>query len=235
MSLPLLVSTMLLCLGSAIFLRKTQKKKSLHHELVVITGAGSGIGRLLALKLSSVHHCHVALWDLNESALDSVLNEISAQLSSSGSTTTQVRRYVCDVTDRAQVYARAREVAVDFAQPVDILINNAGIVSGKSLLDCDDAMMEKTVQVNTIAHFWTLKAFLPSMMERNHGHVVTIASCAGLAGVSGLVDYCASKFGAVGTSESLRLELRTQGKLYQFSTRVLGFSILTLTLDPTQL
>ena len=55
-------------------------------------------------------------------------------------------------------------------------------------------------QVNTLAHFWTLKAFLPSMLEKNAGHVVTIASSAGLSGTPGLVDYCASKFAAVGMS-----------------------------------
>jgi all-trans-retinol dehydrogenase (NAD+) len=90
-------------------------------------------------------------------------------------------------------------------------VNNAGIVSGKSLLEVDDARAELTVQVNTIAHFWTAKAFLPGMLKRNHGHVVSIASAAGIVGVAGLADYCASKFGAVGFNESLRLELRKLG------------------------
>lgn len=218
----LLVGTMLLLLWAATTFLHPKTKKSLHHELVVITGAGSGIGRLLALKLSQVHHCHIALWDLHESALDAVMHDIERL-----NANIQVRRYVCDVTDRSRVYACAQQVSLDFEQPVDILINNAGIVSGKSIMECDDAMMEKTVQVNTIAHFWTLKAFLPSMIERNHGHIVTIASCAGLAGVSGLVDYCASKYGAVGTSESLRLELRTQGKDQIFTTCVCPFYIKT--------
>lgn len=98
---------------------------------------------------------------------------------------------------------------------VDILINNAGIVSGKKLLSCPDGLMQKTVEVNTMAHFWvrthnlslrllshcnahepfsfnqTLKAFLPEMLESNHGHVVTIASAAGFFGVPGQVDYAA--------------------------------------------
>ena len=63
-----------------------------------------------------------------------------------------------------------------------------------------------------MAHFWTLKAFLPEMMENNRGHVVQIASSAGLFGVPGLTDYCASKFGAVGVTESLKLELYKQNK-----------------------
>ena len=59
-------------------------------------------------------------------------------------------------------------------------------------------MITKTLEVNTISHSWTVKAFLPSMLKRNFGHIVTLASAAGLVGVSGLADYCSSKFGAVG-------------------------------------
>jgi all-trans-retinol dehydrogenase (NAD+) len=62
-------------------------------------------------------------------------------------------------------------------------------------------------QVNTISHFWTLKAFLPHMIQANSGHIVTVASIAGHVGVPGLLDYCASKFGAVGIDNALRFEL----------------------------
>jgi len=95
---------------------------------------------------------------------------------------------------------------------VDILINNAGIVTGRPLLECPDDMIQKTMDVNATAHFWMLKSFLPEMMARNRGHVVSIASIAGLSGCETLVDYCASKFAAVGLHETLRLELRKLGK-----------------------
>ena len=113
---------------------------------------------------------------------------------------------------------------------VSILINNAGIVTGKTLMECPDELMRKTFDVNVVSHFWTLKAFLPHMMANNHGHIVTVASIAGWvccylllspavhinyyqpqAGASGLVDYCASKFGAVGLDESLRAEFKKLG------------------------
>src|ERR1051326_8480155 len=71
--------------------------------------------------------------------------------------------------------------------------------------------IERTFAVNTLALFWTTRAFLPAMLERDRGHVVTIASAAGLVGTSRLVDYCASKHAAVGFDESLRLELRRLG------------------------
>ncbi len=104
--------------------------------------------------------------------------------------------YKIDVCNRHDVYALATKVQEEIGD-VTILINNAGIVSGIKLFDpkCNDAFMEKTMQVNTIAHFWTTKAFVPKMIENNHGHFVTIASVAGMLGVNGLADYCASKFG----------------------------------------
>ena len=67
--------------------------------------------------------------------------------------------------------------------------------------------IELTFKVNALAHFWTLKAFLPGMVEARKGHLVSIASLAGLFGNAKLVDYCASKFAAVGIAESLLFEL----------------------------
>jgi len=64
------------------------------------------------------------------------------------------------------------------------------------------------MMVNAEAHFWTVKEFLPSMMERNSGHIVAIASMAGVVGYPGLADYCASKFAAYGFNESLRMEMK---------------------------
>jgi len=90
---------------------------------------------------------------------------------------------------------------------VTMVINNAGVVSGKHLIDCSDASIQRTFDVNIVAHFWVLKAFLPSMLENNHGHIVTIASGAGLIGMPRLVDYCSSKFAAVGLHEALTHEL----------------------------
>lgn len=72
-------------------------------------------------------------------------------------------------------------------------------------------MIKKTLEVNTIAHAYTVRAFLPAMLAKNDGHIVTIASAGGLIGVSGLADYCASKFAAVGFDESIRMELKKRG------------------------
>jgi len=83
------------------------------------------------------------------------------------------------------------------------------------------------MDVNVNAHFWTVKSFLPDMMKENSGHLVTIASAAGLFGVNALADYCASKFAAIGFSESLRLELRKERKRGVHTTLVCPYYINT--------
>jgi all-trans-retinol dehydrogenase (NAD+) len=74
-------------------------------------------------------------------------------------------------------------------------------------MDLSDQMIEKTLQVNTISHLHTIREFLPGMIASKRGHIVSIASMAGIVGVPGLSDYCASKFGAVAIDETVRLEL----------------------------
>jgi all-trans-retinol dehydrogenase (NAD+) len=173
-------------------------RKNLAGSVVLVTGGGSGIGRLLSLEFGK-RNCKVVIWDINKKGADAVAEEIKA----AGG---EVHVYKCDLSSREQIYAAAELVKKDVGN-VNILVNNAGIVTGKSFIDSADTMIELTMKVNTLAHFWTLKAFLPSMLEHNAGHVVTIASSAGLSGTPGLVDYCASKFAAVGIDESLRNEL----------------------------
>ena len=108
---------------------------------------------------------------------------------------------------RERVYAVAEETRAA-AGGVDVLINNAGVVSGRSLLDIPDEKIEATFAVNTLSLFWVTKAVLPDMLRRGEGHIVTIASASGLIGVAKLSDYAASKWAAVGFDESLRAELR---------------------------
>jgi all-trans-retinol dehydrogenase (NAD+) len=173
--------------------------KDVKDKLVLITGGAGGIGRLMAFDFARLG-ARVAVWDLNGEALAVLEGEALKE-------GLRIRGMICDVSDRAAVYAQAEVLRAELGPP-DILINNAGVVSGKSLLDTPDEKILRTVNVNILPLFWTLKAFLPSMMERNTGHVITIASAAGLIGVRGLADYSASKFAAFGLDESLRMELR---------------------------
>jgi all-trans-retinol dehydrogenase (NAD+) len=110
---------------------------------------------------------------------------------------------------------------------VDVLINNAGVVSGSPLLEIPDEQIERTMAVNALSLFWTTKAFLPAMIEQQRGHVVTIASAAGLVGTARQTDYAASKHAAVGFDEALRCELRHLGHRRILTTVVCPFYIST--------
>jgi len=171
----------------------------INSKRVLITGAASGIGRLLATELAHAG-AKVVLWDIDAVGL----GQAQAELASAGH---EADIHTCDLTSREEIAAVAAQTLAE-SGPIDILINNAGIVSGKNLLDISDQEIEQTFQVNTLALFWTVRAFLPSMLERDGGHLVTVASAAGLAGTAKLTDYCSSKFAAVGFDESLRLELK---------------------------
>lgn len=177
--------------------------KDLKGKTVLVTGGAAGIGRLVSLDMA-MKGARLVLWDINKVNLDKTVAEIRAITPDAG------WGYIVDVTDRKAVYAAAAQVKTECGQ-VDVLINNAGVVSGKMFLDVPDERIELTMNVNSIAMFWTCKAFLPEMLERDSGHVVTVASAAGLVGVAGLGDYCASKFAAVGFDESLRNELKKRG------------------------
>jgi all-trans-retinol dehydrogenase (NAD+) len=154
---------------------------------------------LLATQLAHAG-AKVVLWDIDAAGLA----EAQAELTSAGH---EADVYTCDLTNREDIAAVAVQTLAA-SGPIDILINNAGIVSGKNLLDISNEEIERTFQVNTLALFWTVRAFLPSMLERDSGHLVTVASAAGLVGTAKLTDYCSSKFAAVGFDESLRLELK---------------------------
>lgn len=185
------------------FVPKSLRLKSVKDEIVLITGGGSGLGRALALRFAE-KGAAIVVWDINKAGLDETVAVIKK------ATGVDVKAYVCDITDRQAVYDTAAQVRRDVGV-VSILVNNAGVVNGKKFLQTSDEKILQTMNVNVISHFWTTKAFLPDMIVKNHGHLVTIASVAGQTGCVQLADYCASKHAAFGFEESIRLELRAEG------------------------
>lgn len=168
---------------------------------VLITGGASGIGRLMGEKLAALGG-RLSIWDIHRENLDRTVAALRA------ASPHPVHGFVCDVAQREQVYRTAEETMAA-GGAVDILVNNAGIVSGKGILELSDEKIVATFAVNTLSLFWTVKAFLPRMIERHAGHIVTVSSASGLIGVAKLADYAASKWAALGFDESLRAELRT--------------------------
>ncbi|NXA96519.1 RDHE2 dehydrogenase, partial [Melanocharis versteri] len=225
-TLKVIVLLVYYSLESLVLFVVPRRKKNVSGEIVLITGAGSGIGRLLGIKFASLG-ATVVLWDINQEGLNYTVR--LARENGAG----RVHSYICDCSKRQDVHRVADQVKKEVGD-VSILINNAGVVIGKRFLDSPDALLEKTMEVNTMAHFWTYKAFLPAMVAANHGHLVSIASCTGLCGGPQLSDYCASKFAAVGFAESIDMEMRVLRKTGIKTTIVCPYIIGTGMFDGTK-
>ncbi|XP_005724553.1 retinol dehydrogenase 10-A isoform X2 [Pundamilia nyererei] len=122
------------------------RTKPIDGELVLITGSGGGLGRLFALEFTK-HGAEVVLWDINSNS-----NEQTAKLvhEMGGKAYT----YAVDLTSREDVYRNAELMRKDLGRDVTILVNNAGVVAGKRILDCPDELIERTMKVNCHALFW---------------------------------------------------------------------------------
>jgi len=192
--------------------------KEVRGDVVLITGGGSGLGRRLAISLAKLG-AKVVLWDINAEGLAKVAKEVEKEGG-------KVWTYTCNVGSYQDVIEVANKVKKDVGK-VDVLINNAGIVSGKFLVDLTEEHITRTFAVNTLSHFWTLKEFLPDMMSSNKGHIVTIASASAISATTGLVDYSASKYAAFGANEALRLELTKKKATGVFTLAVCPYYINT--------
>eukprot|EP01050_Picozoa_sp_SAG11_P001049 SAG11_NODE_42_length_20827_cov_9.289801_10_plen_265_part_00 len=153
--------------------------RSMRGETVLITGAGSGLGRLIAHRFA-IEGCRLVLWDLDAEGVATTCAECKALKA-------EAFAQNVDVSDPNAVSAAAK-LALQGGRRVDCLINNAGIVSGLKLLAAPPRLVSATIDVNTKALVYTTQAFLPGMLERGYGRVVTIASMAGLLGVAGMTD-----------------------------------------------
>ncbi len=169
---------------------------------VVITGGAQGMGLLWAEHLAR-DGARIVLWDLNKTQLE----QAQARLLGLGG---QVYVQCVDVSDRTAVYAAAR-TAEQHMGPIDILINNAGIVAAGRFLEIPDEKLAATIDVDVKALLWTIKAVLPGMIQRNSGHIINISSASGFIGVPYMPAYAASKWAVIGLTESLRLEMAQEG------------------------
>ncbi len=171
-------------------------------KTAVITGGAGGLGSATALALAR-EGMKVALWDLNGERVE----ERARALRAAGFTAIG---WALDVTDPAAVKIAAAEVERELG-PAYLLNNNAGVHAPGDFLDASEADIRRQVEVNLNSYFWCCQAFVPRMVARGEGHVVMIASAAGLLGVPGMAAYSATKHAVVGFAESLRMELRRGG------------------------
>lgn len=183
--------------------KRAERQMSLRGQTVLVTGAGSGLGRLLAIGAAQRAASHVVVWDIQPEAATAT----AAQIQSMGVDATYD---VVDVASDDSVDAAGSAVRQRIGG-IDFLINNAGVVTGKSFLEQRHEDVERTFQVNTLALYRVTRQFLPNMLTNNFGSVTVLASAASLTGVARQTDYAASKWAAHGFTESLRAELRYQG------------------------
>jgi all-trans-retinol dehydrogenase (NAD+) len=165
---------------------------------LLITGAAQGMGKLVATLAAERGAARLILWDVRDDLLSVTAEELRSRFPQTVLVTQAV-----DVWD-TQALLRA----ADAAGPVDILLNNAGVIVGKPFVEHATAEIDHTIAVNTTALMYLTRRLLPAMIARGRGHIVNFASAAGLVANPGMSVYCASKWAVVGWSESLLLEMR---------------------------
>ncbi len=173
---------------------------NLKDRVVLVTGAGRGIGRALALAFAA-EGAHLGLMGKTKKNL----TEVQKELKPSGVKTAVLPGDVSEEGDVARCVAAVEQQL----GPVDVLVNNAGIYASGPVEKLDAVVFDRVIAVNLRGPFLMARAVLQGMKNRRRGHIVNIASTAGKRGYAGGSAYCASKFGLVGLSEAMMYEART--------------------------
>ena len=178
---------------------------------VLITGGAAGIGRKLAERFAA-SGAELLIADIHEAAA----RETAAALEASGH---RARPYALDVTDTSGIAAVRDRIHGD-GGPIDVLVNNAGVVFGGAFLDVPLEKHLATYRVNIDGLTAMTHAFLPDLIARPDGHLVNVASASGFIGLPHGSTYAASKWAVIGFSESIRLELAVHGVRHVHTTVV---------------
>ena len=146
----------------------------------------------------------LVIWDMDADKLTAAKSDLKSK-------GYDVIGNLIDISDTETIIQSAKQILNTYG-PVDILINNAGIVVGKFFEEHSHTEIDKTMQINTQAMMHITREFLPAMITAQKGHIVNIASAAGLAANPQMAVYVASKWAVIGWSETLRLELESKSK-----------------------
>lgn len=171
----------------------------LYNRVAVVTGAGRGIGRAIAVELGQLG-AKVVLAARSRTELEETAAAIGARASV----------FPVDVRKKDQLQALFEHVSANIG-PVDVLVNAAGLGIFGPVVDFTDDDFETLIETNLRGIFFCCRSVLPSMIERRTGHIVNIASIAGKVGSANRAVYCASKFAVAGFTESLAEEVREHG------------------------
>lgn len=177
---------------------------------VLITGGASGIGKIMGRMALEKGARNLIIWDINIAAIEAVKQEFK-ELGN-------VYGYRVDVSSNDTVVNTYKRVLEDCGE-VDILINCAGIVTSNKTFDQMSAdEITRTININTIAPMFVAHAMLPGMLRRNRGHICTITSAGGMLSNPKMSVYAASKWGATGWSDSIRIELQEMKSKVRITT-----------------
>ena len=177
---------------------------------VLITGGASGIGKIMGRMALEKGARNLIIWDINIAAIEAVKQEFK-ELGN-------VYGYRVDVSSNDTVVNTYKRVLEDCGE-VDILINCAGIVTSNKTFDQMSAdEITRTININTIAPMFVAHAMLPDMLRRNRGHICTITSAGGMLSNPKMSVYAASKWGATGWSDSVRIELQEMKSKVRITT-----------------
>jgi 3-oxoacyl-[acyl-carrier protein] reductase len=178
---------------------KNKLMTNLKNKNALITGAGKGIGKAIAIALAK-EGVNVIL--VSRTQLD--VEQLAVKIENFGVKSLALTADVADINS----INKAVETALSKFKSIDILINNAGIASFGKFLELEPAEWEKIIQVNLMGTYYTTRAVLPNMIERQTGDIINISSTAGLNGNALTSAYSASKFAVLGLTDSLMQELR---------------------------
>nr|WP_315162189.1 3-ketoacyl-ACP reductase [uncultured Flavobacterium sp.] len=171
----------------------------LKNKNALITGAGKGIGKAIAIALAK-EGVNVILVARTQEEIDSVAAKVR-------SLRVKALAITADVADINSVNAAVAKALAEFGT-IDILINNAGIAAFGKFLELEPTDWERIIQVNLMGTYYVTRAVLPNMIERQTGDIINISSTAGLSGNALTSAYSASKFAVLGLTESLMQEVR---------------------------
>ena len=187
------------------FLYKMSKyiffRKYFNHRCVVITGGAGALGTKLAELFLQNKNTEVILLDIDKQKLDNLKKALP-----------RVITIQCNICNYEELKVTVKTLLDNYN--IDTLINNAGIVTKKKVLDLTSNEIDLTFKVNAIAPIYLTKLLLPNMIASKRGHIINISSVAGLVGINRLSDYCSSKAALIGFNDSLRTELSEYGNIH---------------------
>jgi 3-oxoacyl-[acyl-carrier protein] reductase len=173
--------------------------ESLQGKNALVTGAGKGLGKAIAIALAA-EGVNVALVSRTEEDLISVAEELKAY-------NVKTAIAIADVSDMDAVNLAVAKVKSELGV-IDILINNAGVGAFGKFMDLEPAKWKQIIEINLLGVYYVTRAVLPEMIERQIGDIINVSSTAGKNGAAVTSAYSASKFGLIGLSESLMQEVR---------------------------